>query len=113
MSRDKYNIVIYKGETFVTQVELKDFNNLPISLSGATLSSSCRSKVTNESIFSFICTVVAPASNGVFTLSLLPATSSNLTPQKSLTYDVKIVFAGGDTKYWLGGDVEIKDTVTL
>lgn len=112
MSRDKYNIVIYKGESFTMQVELKDFNNSPISLAGATLTSSCRSKVNNTSLFSFICTVAAPASNGVFTLSLPANTSAGLTPQKNLSYDVKIVFTGGDTKYWLGGDVEIKDTVT-
>lgn len=110
--RDKYNIVIYKGETFVTQVELKDYNNTPISLAGAALSSSCRSKNTNTTIFSFVCSVVAPASNGVFTITLPTNISSNLTPQKNLTYDVKIVFTGGDTKYWLGGDVEIKDTIT-
>jgi hypothetical protein len=40
------------------------------------------------------------------------ATSLALTPQKGLVYDVKIAWTGGDTKYWLGGDVEIIDTVT-
>jgi hypothetical protein len=35
-----------------------------------------------------------------------------LTPQKGLVYDVKIAWAGGDTKYWLGGDVDLVDTVT-
>ncbi len=27
-------------------------------------------------------------------------------------YDVKIAWLGGDTKYWLGGDLDIIDTVT-
>lgn len=112
MPRDKFNIVIYRGESFTTEVQLKDSNNTPISLSGATLTSSCRSKSTNTQLFTFTCSVVNPAANGVFNLTLPANASSSLTPQKNLVYDVKISWVGGDTKYWLGGDVEIIDTIT-
>lgn len=112
MSRQKYNIAVYRGETFRTLVELKDANNNPISLLGATLTSTCRSKSSNQTIFSFTCSIQSPSSSGVFELVLPSVTSASLTPQKNLTYDVKITWSGGDTKYWLGGDVEVLDTVT-
>jgi hypothetical protein len=110
--REKYNITIYRGETFSTQVELRDASNSAISLSGATVTSSCRSKTTNEILFNFSCIITNPSSNGIFVLGLPSASSQNLTPQKNLIYDVRIMFASGDVKYWLGGDVEVKDTVT-
>lgn len=110
--RDRYNIVIYKGETFTTVVELNDSTGANINLTNATITSQCRNKSTNAVVFSFVCTIQSPATNGIFTLSLPANSSANLTPQKGLLYDVKISWAGGDTKFWLGGDVEIADTVT-
>jgi hypothetical protein len=112
MKRDKFNIVIYRGETYNTLVSLKDNNAAAITLQGATITAQCRDKATNAAVFSFVCTIINPASNGEFTLSVPSGTSAPLTPQKGLLYDVKIAWAGGDTKYWLGGDVEIRDTVT-
>lgn len=110
--RDKYNIVIYRGETFSTIVELKDSANASIDLTGSTITAQCRNKATNTVVFSFLCTKSSPNTDGIFTISLSSASSISLTPQKGLVYDVKIAWAGGDTKYWLGGDVEILDTVT-
>ena len=112
MKRDKFNIVIYRGETYSTLVSLKDNNGAAISLQGATVTAQCRAKETNTAVFSFVCSVNAPASGGEFLLSVPAGTSAPLTPQKGLIYDVKIAWAGGDTKYWLGGDCEIRDTVT-
>lgn len=112
MKRDRYNITIYKGETFSLQVDLKDNNENPISLTGATITATCKIKSTNTSLFNFTTAIISPASSGLFTLSLAAAGSASLTPQKGLVYDVKIVWAGGDTKYWLGGECEIVDTVT-
>lgn len=111
--RDKFNIVIYRGETYGTLISLKDTQtNTPISLVGATVTAQCRDKSTNDVVFSFSCSVQSPATAGEFMLTVLSATSAPLTPRKGLIYDVKIAWAGGDTKYWLGGDVEIRDTVT-
>lgn len=112
MKRDRYNITIYKGETFSLAVELDDAAGAAINLTGATLTAQCKVKSTNTTLFSFNTAITAPATDGKFTLTLPAATSAGLTPQKGLVYDVKIAFAGGDTKYWLGGDVEIIDTVT-
>lgn len=112
MKRDRYNITIYKGETFSLGVELDDATGAAINLTGATLTAQCKVKSTNTTLFSFNTAITAPATDGKFTLTLPAATSAGLTPQKGLVYDVKIAFAGGDTKYWLGGDVEIIDTVT-
>lgn len=110
--RDRYNINIFRGETFSTIVELKDSSGAAINLTGATITAQCRNKTTNAVVFSFICTKQVPDSAGIFVLSLSSASSQSLTPQKNLSYDVKIAWAGGDTKFWLGGDVEIIDTVT-
>lgn len=112
MKRDRYNITIYKGETLSIVVELDDATGAAINLTGATLTAQCKVKSTNTTLFSFTTAVLSPATDGKFTLSLPAATSAGLTPQKGLVYDVKIAWAGGDVKYWLGGDVEIIDTVT-
>lgn len=112
MKRDRYNITIYKGESFTLAVELDDATGAAINLTGATLTAQCKVKSTNTTLFSFNTAITAPATDGKFTLSLPAATSAGLTPQKGLVYDVKIAWAGGDTKFWLGGDVEIIDTVT-
>ena len=112
MKRDRYNITIYKGESFSLAVELDDATGAAINLTGATLTAQCKVKSTNTTLFSFNTAITAPATDGKFTLTVPAATSAGLTPQKGLVYDVKIAWAGGDTKYWLGGDVEIIDTVT-
>lgn len=112
MRRDRYNIAIYRNETFSLVVDLNDATGTAIDLTNATVTAQCKVKSTNTTLFSFNCTVQAPATAGIFVMSLPAAGSSGLTPQKGLVYDVKIAWAGGDTKYWLGGDVEIVDTVT-
>lgn len=112
MKRDRFNIGIYRGETFTVAVELDTEAGAAIDLTGATITAQCKVKSTNTTLFSFNAAIQSPATDGKFTLSLPGATSAALAPQKGLVYDVKIAWAGGDTKYWLGGDVEIIDTVT-
>lgn len=112
MKRDKFNIVVYKGETFTTLVSLTDNTGAPISLQNCTITAQCRDKSTNEVVFSFVCDIQTPASGGEFILSIPAANTSGLQPRKNLVYDVKMSWAGGDTKFWLGGDVEIRDTIT-
>jgi hypothetical protein len=110
--RNKLNLNIYRGETFSIVVDLEYTGGTAINLTGATITSQCKIKSTNETLFSFNTAIQAPATNGIFTLSLPASSSASLTPQKGLVYDVKIAWAGGDTKYWLGGDVDLVDTVT-
>lgn len=112
MKRDRYNIMLFKGESFALAVALKDKNGTAIDLTNATLTSQCRDKSSNAILFSFNCTVTAPATNGQFSLSLGATTSATLTPQKNASYDVKISWANGTVKKYLGGDVTIIDTVT-
>ncbi len=111
-NRDRFNIKIYKGESFTMQCELRDANGSAISLQGATISSECRSKQSNVIVFNFSCAIITPASNGIFTISLPALSSSNLQASRNLVYDVKISFAGGEVKKWLSGDVEVIDTIT-
>ncbi len=113
MRRDRFNIVLYKGESFATVITLEEqATGNAIDLTGATITSQCKVKSTNTTLFSFNTTISAPATAGIFTLSLPAASTASLTPQKGLVYDVKIAWAGGDTKYWIGGDVDLIDTVT-
>ena len=88
MRRDRFNIVLYKGESFALVVELDDNTGAAVNLTSATITAQCKVKSTNTTLFSFT-----------------TATTSGLTPQKGLVYDVKIAWSGGDTKYWLGGEV--------
>jgi hypothetical protein len=112
MKRDKYNITIFKNESLAFAVALKDKNGTAIDLTNATLTAQCRDKSSNAVLFSFICTVTNPATNGAFTLSLGASSSANLVAQKSAVYDVKIAWTNGTVKRYLGGDVQIVDTVT-
>jgi hypothetical protein len=112
MKRERYNITIHKGESFALAVALKDTTGTAIDLTNATLTSQCRDKQTNTVLFSFVCTLTNPATNGQFTLSLGASTSSSLTPQKAMAYDVKISWTNGTVKKYLGGDVQIVDTIT-
>ena len=112
MKRQRYNITIHKGETFALAVALKDSTGTAIDLTNATLTSECRDKSSNAVLFSFVCTVTNAATNGEFVLSLGATSSASLTPQKALTYDVKIAWTNGTVKKYLGGDVQIVDTVT-
>jgi hypothetical protein len=112
MRRDRLNITLWKGESFSMLVALEDENGTAISLTGATITAQCRVKATNATLFTFTTAIVSPASGGKYTISIPASTTSGLTPQKGLVYDVRISFAGGDVKYWLGGDVELYDTVT-
>ena len=112
MKRERYNITIHKGESFALAVALKDTTGTAIDLTNATLTSQCRDKSSNAVLFSFVCTVSNPATTGQFTLSLGASTSATLTPQKALSYDVKISWTNGTVKKYLGGDVQIVDTVT-
>lgn len=110
--RSKLNLTIYRGESFSLVVDLEYSGGTAIDLTGATITSQCKVKSTNTTLFSFNTAITAPATNGIFTLSLPASSSASLTPQKGLSYDVKIAWAGGDTKYWIGGDVDLIDTVT-
>ena len=110
--RSKLNLTIYRGESFSLVVDLEYKGGTAIDLTGATITSQCKVKSDNTTLFSFNTAITAPATNGIFTLSLPASSSASLTPQKGLSYDVKIAWAGGDTKYWIGGDVDLIDTVT-
>lgn len=112
MNRDRYNITIFKGETFAISVTLKDNAGIAIDLTTATLTAQCRTKGTNAVLFSFVCTKSGTPNDGKFTMSLAASTSAGLTAQKSLEYDVKIAWLNGTVKKYLGGDVQIVDTVT-
>lgn len=112
MKRDRYNITIYKNETLAVAVQYKDKTGTPIDLTNATVTAQCRDKSSNAVLFSFVCTVSNPATNGQFVLSLPASSSSSLTAQKNAIYDVKVAWANGTVKRYLGGDVQIVDTVT-
>ncbi len=58
-------------------------NGTAIDLTNATLTAQCRDKSSNAVLFSFVCTVTAPATNGAFSLSLGASTSATLTAQKN------------------------------
>lgn len=112
MKRDKYNINLYKGESFAFVAAFKDANGTAIDLTNATITSQCRDKSTNAVLFSFVCTKTATPSDGKVTLSLSASNSGSLTPQKNASYDVKLAWNDGTVKKYLSGDVTIIDTIT-
>lgn len=112
MKRDKYNINLYKGESFALSVQLKDSSGVAINLTGAVITSQCRDISTNSVLFSFVPSLSATPTDGKFTISLTASTTAQLSPQKNAYYDVKIVWPSGEVKKYLSGNVQIFDTVT-
>ena len=112
MLRDKLNIVIYKGESFSIVFALKDSTDASIDLTGASISSVCKDKSTNNTIFTFTNVISVPLTDGEFTLSLPANTSESLIASNNYIYDVKITFASGSVVKWISGNVQIKESIT-
>lgn len=112
MKRDRYNINLYKGESFAMVSQFKDNAGVPFDLTNATITAQCRDIQTNSVLFSFVCTKSATPTDGKITLSLSASNSASLTAQKNALYDVKIAWTDGTVKKYLGGSVTIIDTVT-
>jgi hypothetical protein len=113
MSAGNYNLIVDQGSDFSVRLSLAQ-GGAPINLTNYLARAQLRSaKIASGSpIASFTCNVVAPASNGVITMSLLNAVTKTLAPGKYY-YDLEIyTTADAQVTRLLQGEVTLTPEVT-
>lgn len=111
MPAGKYNIIIEQGADFQLSLVLKQGNNLPYNLTGATGLAQLR--LTPEStvvLATFTIEFETPRTDGKIKLSIPAATTSTFTFFKAV-YDLYITNSG-ITKRLLEGDVVLSKAVS-
>ena len=102
---------IDQGSDFVTELELENDDSTPVNLTGVSVYSQFRKSYGSLTGYSFITTVVAPATQGKIRLSLPGSTSSTIRPGRYL-YDVEIVASGGVKTRVVEGILTINPEIT-
>lgn len=97
----KYDITIYQGATFDLSIQYKDSANVPVNMSGYTVSGTLwnRTGTTKLAVFS---TPWESQASGIFKLRLEASTTSGITEQGQ--YDIRITQPNGDVYYLLEGN---------
>ena len=118
MAAGKYNIIIQKKATFArkfkiytTYVAEGSADNVPVDLTGCTVSSKIKRKVDDTSAIITFDTAVTDAENGEFELRLTAAQTASLSFDRGV-YDVLVTYADTTVDKVLEGTVVLDRTVT-
>lgn len=72
------NIDIYKGDTYVHELRLKNSSNVAINITSRAYTGQIRKKRNSDIVLAEFTTQITDAANGVVTLSLTPIQTANL-----------------------------------
>lgn len=72
------NITIYKGDSYTHQINIKNSANTAINITGRSYVSQIRKSKASESILVSFTTTITNAANGVLTMTLTAAQTSNI-----------------------------------
>lgn len=72
------NIDIYKGDTYVHELRLKNSSNVAINITDRAYTGQVRKKRNSDIVLAEFSTEITDASNGVVVLSLTPEQTANL-----------------------------------
>lgn len=115
MAAPKLDLTIEQNANFAIRVTVNDATvdpNVPINLTGCTITSQIRQYPYGSVIATFQ-TAIIDAVNGKFTLQLNAFQTSAL-PQIALKYDVVLTKSDGVTKQRLmQGDIKVGDPITI
>lgn len=118
MSAGKYNIEIEKKATFSrdfvvysTYISAGNVGNVPLDLTGATVSAKIKRKVTDSAALISFTAAVVDAAAGTFRLSLTAAQTASLAFDVGV-YDVLITFPSGTVVKFIEGNVVLGKTVS-
>lgn len=100
ISPGRYDITLHQGATFEQTVQYKDSNNVPVNMSGYTMSGTLWDRTATDKLATFSLPWVTQAS-GVFKMRLEAATTSGITEQGQ--YDILVTQPNGDKFYLLEG----------
>ncbi len=103
-----------QGDDKTYTITIKDSNDTPINIAGATIESQIRLGYDMDVVATFTC-VVTDGINGVMTVSMDAATSAALPVTGSMTkfvYDVEITYQSGLKAKIIYGDLVIVREVT-
>ena len=103
------NILIETGADFVMYKTIRDDQNNPIDLTGATIASHLREFAEAAECFEFAC--MHNGQGGKITVTMPKETTSQIAFASGV-YDVKVTLADGFTTYTLHGEAEIREGVT-
>jgi hypothetical protein len=112
MSAGVLDLYCDQGETFSFEFQLLDDDNLPISMSGATITGKIREKHQDAAALASFVGTVTDGPNGTGTISLSAATTAALAVtngavaernNRKYMYDVEVAFADGTIKRVLQG----------
>lgn len=106
----KYDLTIYRGDSFQKRFQLRDSEGALQNLTGFSIVSHLRSRATAQGFVSLNASIIV-AEEGLWSLSLTPSDSSNI-PFASGVYDVEVTYPSGAVKTILFGHVLIKPEVT-
>lgn len=96
---------VYKGASFQKKITLKNKD-----ITGATIRSEIRVRSTKELVTEFNVTII---NTQAFNIELTPSQTSELSITEDYTTDIKVVFAGGFTRYYLSGQIKVLEGATV
>lgn len=103
------NILLETGADFVMYKTIRDDQENPVDLTGASISSHLREFAEAADYFEFACMHNGPG--GKVTITMPHETTAQIAFASGV-YDVKVVLADGFTTYTLHGDAVIREGVT-
>ena len=105
------NLYLNQAETFDTDINLSDSNNLPYNLTNFTVQSSAKKSYYSNSVIINFNATITDANNGIINLSANNTVTSNVQPG-ILIYDVLISDNSGTVTRVLEGQVYVSPGVT-
>jgi hypothetical protein len=105
------SLTLYQGDDFTLKVTVQDANGNPYNLTGLTPEAQIRATYASPVAAAFTCSVDAPATNGIFHMTLAPTETEGLPPRG--VWDVQVSTADGMHVTTLAaGTVQVTSQVT-
>tara|TARA_B100001778_G_C18480619_1_gene580144 strand:- start:335 stop:667 length:333 start_codon:yes stop_codon:yes gene_type:complete len=109
MAAGKYNIRIDQGSDFSIQLTVKESGSAK-NITGYSARAQLRSSITSSSITATFTCTITNAANGILTMALPAATTTNITPG-NYVYDLEIV-TGSAVQRLIEGTATVRAEVT-
>lgn len=110
MSAGKLNLVIEQGATFNRPIELKDGEDNPIDLTGASISALAKEKLSDRDVLFAFTATITDAVSGKFKFGLT-ADETTALEINSGVYDIDITYPSGVVDRLLQGTITVSKGV--
>jgi hypothetical protein len=103
---ENLDLEIWQGDAQEYFILLKSETNVAIDLTGCTAQAVLRQSFSAPTAYSFVCTLVAPATDGKIRMYMSSADSA-LIPAGDYVWNFQITAPNGDVRTYLAGDVKV------